>query len=55
MALVLAGWWVNNLCAACGLARPIRVPGPIARLWWAALVATLALWLARLAGYLPLA
>ena len=54
MALVLGGWWINNLCAAYGLARPLRLPDAITRLWWLALIAVLALWAVRLAGYLPL-
>jgi hypothetical protein len=51
-AALLCGWWVNNLLLAWGRPRALKVPDRVTRLWWVALVIALALWVARLSGYL---
>jgi hypothetical protein len=52
VAVLLGGWWLNNLLVALGRPKAVIVPTPIARLWWVALAITLVWWVARLAGYL---
>jgi hypothetical protein len=53
LAVALGVWWVNNLLAASGRPRLVTLPASAGRLWWLALAAALALWIARLAGWLP--
>ena len=52
LAIALGLWWVNNLLLSSGRPPLITLPDSLGRLWWLALAVTLALWLARLAGYL---
>ncbi len=53
LAVALGVWWVNNLLAASGRPRLVTLPASAGRLWWVALAIALALWVARLAGWLP--
>ncbi len=54
LAVALVAWWVNNLLVASGRPRLLTLPASAGRLWWVALAAALALWLLRLAGWLPM-
>ncbi len=53
LAIALVAWWANNVLVASGRPRLVTLPASAARLWWLALIAALALWAARLAGWLP--
>jgi hypothetical protein len=48
MAVILAGWWVNNLLEACNRPRYFRLPASITRFWWIALIAVLGVWVEKL-------
>ena len=53
VAVALSVWWMNNLLAASGRRPRMGLPASAGRLGWVALAVTLAVWVARLAGYLP--
>ncbi len=53
LAVALGVWWLNNLLVSAGRPRLITLPASAGRLWWVALAVALALWVARLAGWLP--